>query len=133
MSAAERAASMSPEELVAVVERGLRADESAARAASPGPWSIRKTPYAMDDELGIFSDDSEIVGSGYEGGGVWDRPTAEHIARHDPSRVLADVQAKRDLLAAAQELLHEHEAGPDPMARIALEALARPYLDQETP
>lgn len=43
MSASERAASMSPDELIAVIERGLEVDERAALAASSAstpPWRV---------------------------------------------------------------------------------------------
>ncbi len=38
-------------------------------------------------------------------------PNAEHMARHDPARVLRDVQAKRRLLALADKIDRAREAG----------------------
>lgn len=96
MDAAERAAAMTPDELIAVIERGLEADEQAARAASPGPWS----PNAESDE--VLSVDGITVCDGFALSGRQLRATVEHIVRHDPSRVLAEVEAKR-------RILDEHE------------------------
>lgn len=74
---------------------------------------------------------------------------AEHIARHDPARVLADVAAKRAILASHREALVEerdmHEidwpteqrgrveqaaaAAKVGVLRAAVESLAQPYAD----
>lgn len=50
-------------------------DEAAARSASDGPWSIATAKTAESDELAIVSGETHIVGSRYEGGGVWGRRT----------------------------------------------------------
>jgi hypothetical protein len=41
----------------------------------------------------------ELVGSGMSGGGVHEEAVARHIVWHDPARVLAEVEAKRKLIA----------------------------------
>ncbi|SDY89990.1 hypothetical protein SAMN05444365_10460 [Micromonospora pattaloongensis] len=62
------------------------------------------------------------------GSGVLSGPTGmavavvEHVARHDPARVLRDVRAKRALL----ELI---EATPSPYAEPIMRQLALPYAD----
>lgn len=132
MSAAERAASMSPEDLIAVIERGLKADEDLARWASEsvgdGRWQQRNVRIVT-----VADDNREVA----------DYAIAEcidHIARHDPSRVLADVESKREILAEHSRPKPLTWAPDDPscptcdepwpcwMVRI----LARPYLAQET-
>jgi hypothetical protein len=126
---------MSPEELIAVITAGLDADEEAAKRLRQ-PYRL----YACDDghvEEPMLVDDpyGERNGEYQQWEPVEDRLPNHHNSWaliYDPSRVLADVAAKRDLLAAARDLLYEHER-PDAMARLALESLARPYLAQETP
>jgi hypothetical protein len=70
----------------------LGEDERVAREAAPGPW--RQDPERVDlltsDEQGYVVDCS---------GAREARTNAEHIARHDPARVLREVDAKRQLLA----------------------------------
>lgn len=72
-----------------------QADAEAAQAADPTPWSV-KEQYAGDVAAadGVVLWDYEGIGSGY-----LTEPTAAHIARHDPARVLAEVKAKRAIVA----------------------------------
>lgn len=95
----------------------LAEDEAVARAATPGPWrwdtsegsfcgepdpdtapawGHRGPDLVTDAEV----DDRDIISSsGYDADNVIiGRADAEHIARHDPARVLAEVTAKRALL-----------------------------------
>lgn len=104
MSAAERVASMSPDELIAVVTRGLDADEQTARAAS----TASATPWHLTSEQDDFDGDALISytvlrdADGLELSSDRDdfgEEELRHIARHDPSRVLADVESKREILA----------------------------------
>lgn len=94
-------------------------DEAGVRAATPGPW--RWEGDAFDGDPPYCPHGSEwtdhgpdlfggVVGpSGYPesviSSGGYDasylnitRPNAEHIARHDPARVLADCAAKRAIV-----------------------------------
>lgn len=80
MSADERAEAMSPDELIAIIKRGLDEDERIAEAAAG-----RGGPHWPNS-------DSEPRS-----------PQLEHARRHDPARILAEVQSKRELLA-----LHPH-------------------------
>jgi hypothetical protein len=57
--------------------------------AGGGYWCITTTP--PDDTVPVV----ELVGSGMSGGGVHDEAVARHIARHDPARVLREIDAKR--------------------------------------
>lgn len=77
------------ERLVAFVRACLDADEAAARAATPGPWTLWDRGVGWEiNELPEVHD-----------GTTFRKPDAEHIARHDPTRVLADVAAKRRLVS----------------------------------
>ncbi len=80
-------------DLVAFLNARLDEDETAAKTATNGPW---------------YQDGSEIRGHNrpYAGGGpgllvvkfTWPQESA-HILRHDPARVLREVEAKRAILA----------------------------------
>lgn len=78
-----------------------RYDEEAteARAATPGPW----------EQSGI-GDYGWTVSFSRPGAGVetedsdQGRADAVHIARHDPARVLRDIEAKRRILYLAEQL-----------------------------
>jgi hypothetical protein len=65
--------------LVAWLHEQIEEDERVARDASPSPW---KDPYEDEsDSLWLTRED------------------ANHIYRHDPARVLAEVEAKRAIIA----------------------------------
>jgi hypothetical protein len=65
------------------------------------------------------------------GSGVLSGPTGmavavvEHVARHDPVRVLREVRAKRAIL----ELIAQHGTGRLPRGESMLRQLALPYAD----
>ena len=92
-------------DLVEFLRARLDEDEQAARAASPGPWRAEsgyegdewaiKSPVSTADSF----PSGDVAGPGYEGGGVWSRGDAEHIARHDPARALREIKAKRRIVA----------------------------------
>lgn len=85
-------------------------DERIAREATPGPWR------AHDTHLGQYGYAATVLsGEGNdtnlrawfpsmsqqpwdEARNVWN--DAEHVARHDPARVLREIEAQRRLLAA---------------------------------
>jgi hypothetical protein len=85
-------------------------DEEVARAATPGPWFANG---AMDENSQVGTGTGvvgrtvgfpgvdrrgDVVSDGVEGdGGAW-WPDAQHIARHDPARVLAECDAKRRIV-----------------------------------
>lgn len=69
----------------------LDEDEAVARASviDASRWSV----FAVDKYFGqVDSDDGAVASS-------VDLKDAEHIARHDPARVLAEVEAKRKIIA----------------------------------
>lgn len=85
----------------------LAEDEKVARAATPGPWRVSE-PYETTSK--VLADDSDRdvvsgpspgpshVASDHEGFGAVNVLNGEHIARHDPARVLAEVEAKREIV-----------------------------------
>lgn len=93
-------------DLVAFLRARLDEDEQTARAAASGPW-IRHEHVAgvhVDDaaEGRIYRTavaDCRRVRDGY---GV---PNALHIVRHQPARVLAEVEAKRQIVDAYAAIL----------------------------
>jgi hypothetical protein len=128
------------DDLVAFLRARLDEDEAAAREATPGPWTVNG-PIGDD---AIYADDQGVcvVGGGRWGGeaSVFDRDgDKRHIARHDPARVLAEVDAKRrilDLWSAAFQNPRDAAqfAGPDwdrvrDAARWTVRKLAAPYAD----
>jgi hypothetical protein len=77
------------DELIAFLRACLDDDERVARAASPAPWST----YPEDDGGMIGPSMSGMHTPAYV-----HTPDAEHIARWDPARVLAEVEAERRIL-----------------------------------
>ena len=70
-------------DLVEFLTARLDEDERAARAARPGPWSV---------------DGSSVIATHPTDEVVDYTESADHIARHDPARVLREVGAKRSLI-----------------------------------
>ena len=86
------------DDLVAFLRARLDEDEQAARAASPGPWRVDSETYA---EKISDAKDADVVAGGRWGGEASVFESTEdalHIARHDPTRVLAEVDAKRRII-----------------------------------
>ncbi|MGW2113772.1 DUF6221 family protein [Streptomyces zhihengii] len=118
-------------DLVAFLRARLDEDEQAAQLAaeeSGGAWSYDERAVVADRE-----GDMVAVGSqdfmGPEHG--------VHIARHDPARVLAEVEAKRQIVDRYERAMENRRAHPDDLASAgALLALhgavklhALPYAD----
>ncbi|WP_055563627.1 DUF6221 family protein [Streptomyces atriruber] len=143
-------------DLIAFVRARLDSEERRARAAPQGPWVVSREPGRLGLDWTIFGQlgtttrydratDSrvrvpqreEIAGPGYEGGGVWSREAADHIARHDPAHVLRDIEAKRALIDKYEEAVtfyndpaNRHvSAGEITGLRTALACAALPYGD----
>ncbi|MEV2277722.1 DUF6221 family protein [Nocardiopsis sp. NPDC049922] len=70
----------------------INEDEQAARAATPAPWSVHLQGDAAVVSPGVAMDREE--------GGV-SAQDATHMVRHDPARVLREIEAKRGLIASA--------------------------------
>lgn len=117
-------------DLVEFLRARLDEDERVAREATDGPWSL-------DNELhveAIYAPDRSTV---VVGGGRWgdEAPVFEtdedavHIVRHDPARVLREVEAKRRTLVRCEE---EMLSGIDRLVHFAqqtMREMALPYAD----
>lgn len=131
-------------------------DEERARAAAQGPWTWREyggrngvdpVPYltGRGGDPATYAYDTEVIEPNHSGEcgcrssctlelrvRVEDR---EHIARHDPARVLAECEAKRRIVARHDAHLG-HEPTPHIVPRLkwregcdTLRLLALPYAD----
>ena len=94
-------------------------DEEVAKAASPGPWHLS----AERDE--VLAVDGITVCDAFALSSPQVRATAEHIARHDPARVLAECAAKRLIL----RIWFESEFCERDVMNDVIDALALPYAD----
>ncbi|THA82739.1 DUF6221 family protein [Streptomyces sp. A0592] len=115
------------DDLVQFLRARLDEDEQAARAATGGPWVLDDERHA---EQILTADESVVVvgGSRWSGEAPVFETTADglHIARHDPARVLAEVDAKRRIL-----LLHNIPAVVSPkMAALGLREGEAPEDDR---
>lgn len=106
-------------DIVAFITARLDEDELAALAA-PGPqWD------GGDGYLGVVDGQDLVWGNHTEG--YIDAEASTHIARHDPARVLRDVEAKRSMLGHLEAEVADDET--DVAARWLLGHLAAPYSD----
>lgn len=80
------------DDLTTFLRARLDEDAQVASTASPGPW---KANGEHDEVLAV---DGETVADGFALSGRQLRATVDHIARHDPPRVLREVEAKRRLV-----------------------------------
>jgi hypothetical protein len=90
----------------------LDADERIARAAMSGTWQARTLPGNIEHVHPAFWVDAEHTdGEGTTDVTVadcqWSLADAQHIAEHDPARVLREIEAKRRIVDA-------HERRPMP-------------------
>lgn len=112
------------DDLVAFLRARYDEDEQVATAATPGPWvagGIGDFGWSVSGPSGgVEADDSEAG-----------RADAEHIARHDPARALAEVAAKRRVLDAWPDSFGQWSADQADAARAMKTAvlllLALPY------
>lgn len=131
-------------DLAAFLRARLDEDEQAARAAEGAEWSVesRRKTREIDASKGPGTARSGVwvvtgEGSSYGIADAADTAHAQHIARHDPSRVLAEVDAKRRAIAVHTSWEFLARSKPeDPVARITtlataqiLWALALPYAN----
>lgn len=126
------------DELVAFLRAALDRDEQVAREAGPGPWlalTTRDFTGGPDSALDLGGPSGRVVLAGWFDDDPI-RPTeAEHIARWDPARVLAEVQAKQRILdpwlpedqrdSVDDEVIH-YQLALDDVIRL----LAQPYAGQ---
>ena len=120
--------------LVEFLRARLDEVERNARAATPGPWEQvpERVGWLSSAEYWHVVDCSGTPAA---------RENAEHIARHDPARALAEVDAKRKLVAAYESAVtaygaaevgtavHDLMTGSVNSLRYALQLHALPYAD----
>lgn len=127
-------------QLLDFIKARLDEDEAKAQAAMPGPWRHnpdkhwRKPGTRIYEEAvlaGPAGQDAAYVAGTGESDDPQSMADAEHIARHDPTRVLAEVTAKRRII----ELCERSESGDNGdsaatlLADQVLANLALPYAD----
>ncbi|MGW4703253.1 DUF6221 family protein [Streptomyces sp. NPDC004285] len=110
------------DDLIAFLRARLDDDAELALAASPGPWH----PDEEHDE--VLAVDDVTVAEGFALSGRQLRATVDHIARHDPARVLAEVDAKRRRLDQIAEAIAAGHDSYD-LAAVLLPLEALPYAD----
>ncbi|MFG1847793.1 DUF6221 family protein [Micromonospora carbonacea] len=134
-------------DLVNFLRAQLDDDEQVARAAISPPWihHIAPDPSGPDHTLLMAS---RVISAGHAADDLLWPADAEHIARHDPARVLAEVDAKRQLLDGIMNLKRPtyqrgssivngrrgthypaRPVGPDPRDAL-LRLLALPYANR---
>ncbi|MFF9631749.1 DUF6221 family protein [Streptomyces fradiae] len=99
------------DDLIEFLRARLDEDAERARAAAARPDAASEEAWRVSGShsdaggtywsvtAGVMGQEVvELVGGGMSGGGAHTEGMAEHIARHDPARVLAEVDAKRRLL-----------------------------------
>ncbi|HEX7993700.1 MAG TPA: DUF6221 family protein [Streptosporangiaceae bacterium] len=99
-------------DIVAFLRARLDEIEAAARAATPGPWRHNpdkhwRKPGTSWFEEAVFAgppgpDAICVAGTG-ESDDEQSMRDAEHIARHDPARVLREVEAKRRIMCEHEQ------------------------------
>jgi hypothetical protein len=121
------------DDLIAFIRAQLDDDERVAREATAGPWTTTGNGGITHDGPSLSQTNPAfgryvVASVGAYDRGCPNRADAEHIARHDPGRVLAEVAAKRAVLdlfdASTDQQLH-----PDAwvVMKQAVIALAQPY------
>lgn len=87
-------------DLLAFISARLDEDQALAEGAL---MNGRSAEWEIDDGGDVQRVDTQGAGNAYVAVGPWDtsvyRGDAAHIVRHDPARVLRDVEAKRKILA----------------------------------
>jgi len=129
-------------DLVAFLRARLDEDEQRARLATPGPWRHDADKHhhiigtAIFEEA-VFAGPPGVAAICIAGTGETDdlqsMRDATHIARHDPARVLAEVDAKRRIIDSCSHYLSWQPPVPPKqiqswaLAHGTLHLLALPY------
>ena len=111
-------------DLIAFLNARLDEDEEAAKASVMPEWMI--------SESGEFGYIVAAVGTETTGESIadaWQEDVAVHIARHDPARVLREVEAKRAMLAELTRWPFDYRPGCNDPIRLFVHLLAAPYSD----
>lgn len=99
------------------LEARITEDESDARAASPGPW--KWDGEAAEDEAFLYgpNDDAVLFAYGVHSQGFLECSGEDraHIARNNPTRVLAECAAKRQIIDLHKAFGEQNERGAKAM------------------
>ncbi|MFH8627739.1 DUF6221 family protein [Streptomyces vietnamensis] len=108
-------------DLIAFLRARLDEDARAARRAGDSFRQIGETGVIVATEGDRAEECASVNWAGI----------AEHIVRHDPARVLAEVDAKRRMLEQFGSIAKGDfiDAGEQVVAQAALELLALPFAD----
>lgn len=130
------------DELITWLRAQLDDDERVARAVRSGPWRTVIIPdrSGPDTVLELGGTDDRVVSTGFFDDDPVRPAEAEHIARWDPARVLAEIAAWRRILDLCVALgpdpgfAGEWELYPGDMAEMATRTileLAQPYAGRD--
>lgn len=107
--------------IVEFLEARIAEDEALARAVTDGPeWTVDEQSFI------VISGDGPIC---YD---VSSDEVSQHIARHDPARILAECAAKRAIIAECREDHEDAMSSRNDVTEVASEvlyALAAVYKD----
>lgn len=88
------------DDLVTWLRQQLDDDERVARAATSAPWIHHVAPDPSGPDHTLLTGEHGVISVGFMQDDPIRPADAEHIARHDPAQVLAEVDAKRRILDA---------------------------------
>lgn len=115
--------------LIEFLKQRLDDDEAASAAAAPGPWHLN------DEGDEVLAVDDITAAEAFALSNRQQRATAAHIARHDPARVLAEVEAKRRIIEMCESALAvkrdvtEDWPAAAALAEDILDEMGVPYAD----
>jgi hypothetical protein len=120
--------------------------EAAAKAATPGPWRYNPQKHTRHPRTTFFEEavfagpsgkDAIVVAATGEDDDPQSMDDAIHIAANDPAYTLADIAAKRAIIADYERVWESRRAHPEDMAAAAallalhgvVQLLVSPYAD----
>lgn len=120
------------DDLLAFLRAQLDEDERVARAATVGPWEWGPSPTA---KLTWGLSGSDVPFGGWilrvNDAGCPSTHDAQHIARWDPARVLAEVEAKRRILDAWQMQVDDDDPHAYLAGDVLPKLLVQPYAGRD--
>ena len=127
------------DDLITWLRAQLDEDERVAREASGDPWVTGTSvgyPYSRPGDVYAIAHDgtaARIAMGTRCGPDISAEQSSDHIARHDPARVLAEVEAKRRILNwldMAEDWMFDKSYGGQPDCDTVRSLLALPYADR---
>lgn len=117
------------DDLVAFLRAQLDADAEAARACASAPWEIEIPPNVHVSVQARRDNKWKWGRLGYVATVERDEDRA-HIVRHDPQRVLAEVDARRRIVVRCQEAMLSANPMLVHFAKQTVREMALPYSDR---